>query len=306
MIGAIVGDIVGSRFERHNHRSKDFELFVPEDRFTDDTVLTLAVADALVDEANTPSSQLSALTTKKLREYGRRYPNAGYGGRFIHWLCAKRPHPYNSFGNGAAMRVSACGWAAQSLDEAKALARAVTKVTHDHPEGLRGAEAVAAAVFLARTGASKEEIREVIEREYYPLDFKIEDIKDSYKFNVSCQGSVPQAIEAFLESSDFEDAIRTAVSVGGDSDTIAAITGSIAEAYYGVPVELRRQAEAALDTFLLACLRRVEQAYPPERIMIKGTKNMIDFDDCIANISYDTAVQLTDVGDAMDAYERHI
>ncbi len=257
MIGAIVGDIVGSRFEWNNYRGKDFELFTLECRPTDDSIMTLAIAKAIVSCGGDYSS-LGEKAVYWMRAIGRKYPRCGYGGRFFGWIYSDDPQPYHSYGNGAAMRVSACGFAAGSLDEAKRLAKAVTEVTHDHPQGIRGAEATATAVYLACHGGTKDEIRRVIHRDYYPLDFTLDGIRGSYGFDVTCQGTVPQAIEAFLESEDFEDAIRNAVSIGGDSDTLAAITGGIAEAYYGVPDAIRRTAEGFLDPELLALLREAE------------------------------------------------
>ena len=246
MIGAIIGDIVGSRFEWDNIKTKDFELFTPDCCFTDDSVMTLAVAQAIL-ESGEDLEALEHETAACMRKLGKRYPLAGYGGRFTMWLISKNPKPYNSFGNGSAMRVSPCGFAAATMEEALALADAVTRVTHNHPEGMKGAEATAAAIFLARSGKTKQEIRDYIEQYYYKIDFTLDEIRPSYTFDVSCQGSVPQALEAFFESMDFEDAIRNAISIGGDSDTIAAITGGIAEAYYGVPEKLREQALTYLD-----------------------------------------------------------
>ena len=170
-----------------------------------------------------------------MQKIGRPYPQSGYGGSFYHWIYSDDPEPYGSFGNGAAMRVSACGWAGESLSEVRKLSKEVTKVSHNHTEGIKGAEAAASAVYLARTGETKEDIRKYIEEKYYKLNFTIDEIRPTYEFNETCQDTVPQAIEAFLESESFEDAIRTAVSVGGDSDTLAAITGGMAEAYYGGP-----------------------------------------------------------------------
>ena len=238
MLGAIIGDIVGSRFEWHNIKSKEFELFNERCEPTDDSIMTLALAEAILI-CDGDLDRLSEEAVKQMREYGRRYPRAGYGGHFMQWIFSDDPKPYNSFGNGSAMRVSPCGFAASSLEEAVALARAVTRVTHDHPEGMKGAESVAAAIYLARTGKSKEEIRRYVEEHYYKLDFTLDEIRPTYKFDVTCQGSVPQAFEAFFESDGFEDAIRNAISIGGDSDTVAAITGGIAQAYYGIPDELR-------------------------------------------------------------------
>ena len=249
MLGAIIGDMVGSIYEFHNHKSKEFPLFNSKCFPTDDSIMTIAVAKAIL-ENDGKSEGLEDKAVEWMQKIGRQYPNCGYGGRFYEWMYARKPHPYNSFGNGAAMRVSACGWAGKTLEEVKALSRAVTIVTHNHPEGVKGAEATACAIFLARTGHSKEEIRSFIEDNYYTLDFTIDEIRPTYEFNESCQGTVPQAIEAFLESDSFEDAIRTAVSVGGDSDTLAAITGGIAEAFYGIQEELRKQ---AISQFRLGC-----------------------------------------------------
>lgn len=233
MIGALYGDIVGSIYEWNNIKQKDFWLYQSKMFFTDDTVMTLAVAKSLL-EYKDKHGDLQDLVVKNMQYLGRKYPHAGYGERFQKWLWDDNPKPYESYGNGAAMRVSACGWVGKTLAEVKDLSYDVTAVTHNHPEGVNGAEAVAVAIFMARTGSSKEEIAEAIRDEYYPLDKTLDEIRPYYTYDVTCQGSVPQAIQAFLESTDFEDAIRNAVSLGGDSDTIAAITGSIAEAFYGV------------------------------------------------------------------------
>ncbi len=257
MIGAIVGDIVGSRFEWNNKKSKEFLLFSDKCKPTDDTNMTLAVAKAIL-ECEGDYSLLSEKTAKCMREVGRRYPNCGYGGMFSEWLKSDSMGDYNSLGNGAGMRVSPCGFAATSPSEALLLSGYVTKVTHSHPEGLKGAEAITKAIFDARLGLSKEKIRKSCEH-YYNLDFTLDEIRDDYKFDVTCQGSVPQAIKAFLESDSFEDTIRNAISIGGDSDTIAAMAGGIAEAYYGVPYEIRMKAEAYLDDYQLGILREFER-----------------------------------------------
>ncbi len=257
MLGAIIGDIVGSRFEWNNHRSKDFELFTPECEPTDDSIMTLAIAKALIS-CEGDYAGLGGKAVYWMRRIGQPHPGCGYGGRFYEWMYSDNPQPYHSFGNGAAMRVSPCGFIASSLDEAKYLSRSVTEVTHNHPEGLKGAEAVTTAIYLARTGSTKDEIRRAVREAYYPLDFTLDEIRDTYRFNETCQGTVPQAIEAFLESTDFEDAIRHAISIGGDSDTLAAITGGIAEAYYGVPDNIRQAAEGFLAPELLAILREFE------------------------------------------------
>ena len=255
MIGAIIGDIVGSRFEFHNHKSKDFEFFAGDCYFTDDTVMTLAIARAL-QESRPDGSDLSENTVRCMQAIGRHYPDCGYGGRFRHWMFSDDPKPYNSFGNGAAMRVSACVDTIRELNEKEMdllLQRAerVTAVTHDHPEGLKGAKAVVAAAALAKAGKSIEEIKAFMDENYYNVDFTLDGIRENYRFDVTCQGSVPQALAAFYESTGFEDAIRNAVSIGGDSDTIAAITGAVAEAYYGVPEDMEEKALAYLDERLL-------------------------------------------------------
>jgi type I restriction enzyme M protein len=262
VLGAIIGDIVGSRFEWNNIRTKEFEFLTYRCEFTDDSVMSLAVAKALLDSGG-DFTNLGELTVKSMQEIGRPYPNCGYGGMFRKWMYSDNPQPYNSFGNGAAMRVSACGFAAKTLDEAKTLSRKVTEVTHDHPEGLKGAEATTVSIFLARTGSNILEIRDNVNECYYPMNFTLDGIRDSYTFNATCQGTVPQAIMAFLESNNFEDAIRNAISIGGDSDTLAAITGGIAEAYYGVPVGIRKHALTFLDERLLKILVDFENAFSP-------------------------------------------
>lgn len=260
MLGAIIGDIAGSRFEFNNHRSKDFELFTDACFATDDSIMTLAVAKALMDavkqepelESEAFHTRLGALCVTHMQTIGRRYPNCGFGGRFQRWVFSEHPEPYNSFGNGAAMRVSPVAFLARSEAQAIRIAATVTAVTHNHPEGIKGAEAAAVSIYMARQGASLGQIRERINRDYYPLDFSIDKIRPVFEFNETCQETVPQAIECFLESSSFEDAIRTAISLGGDSDTVAAITGAIAEAHYGVPDVLRDLALTYLDADLRA------------------------------------------------------
>lgn len=232
MKGAIIGDIVGSRYEFNNIKTKKFPLFSEVCSFTDDTVMTVAVARALMTGGKEPVAFADALIGE-MRELGRAYPLAGYGSRFSAWLDMEVPRPYYSYGNGSAMRVSPCGFFADALEEALALAEVSAIVTHNHPEGIKGAKATAAAIFLARKGADKETIGEYICEHYYDLTESLDEIRPKYSFNESCQETVPQAIQAFLESTDFEDALRNAISLGGDSDTLAAITGGIAWAYYG-------------------------------------------------------------------------
>lgn len=260
MLGAIIGDIVGSRYEGHNHRSKDFQFFEPSCHYTDDSVMTLAISNAIL-MSHEDYSDLKEMAVKSMHEIGNIYPHAGYGRAFHKWLAEDNPQPYNSYGNGAAMRISPVAWVANSLEEVKMMSKSVTEVTHNHPEGVKGAEAVAIAIFLARQGKSQEEIRTYIENNYYSLDTSIARWHEINKFNSSCQGSVPQAITAFLEATDFEDAIRNAISIGGDSDTIAAMAGSIAEAYFGVPEDIREQAVTFLDKRLLTILTNFDDKY---------------------------------------------
>ncbi len=229
MIGAIIGDIVGSVYEFNNIRTKDFPLFSKESRMTDDSYMTLAVQECLQKGYVFDDTNDRIIDTFK--KWGRNYPDAGYGGRFWHWLFTDDREPYGSFGNGAAMRVSPVGWYANSEEEVKYLSKRVTEVTHNHPEGLKGAEVTAMCVFYARIGKSKEFIKKYVEQ-YYNLDFDYEDLRKNYWFNETCQNSVPQAIFCFLISTDFEDCLRTTISIGGDCDTTAAISCAIAEAYY--------------------------------------------------------------------------
>ncbi|MDR2657655.1 MAG: ADP-ribosylglycohydrolase family protein [Oscillospiraceae bacterium] len=242
MIGAIIGDIVGSVYEFDNIRTKDFPLFCDDCFFTDDTVMTVATAEALMDGGETDDF------IDSYKKWGQLYPNAGYGARFGGWVQSADREPYDSWGNGSAMRVAPCGWFATSLEEAEWLAEQSAAVTHNHPEGVKGAQATSAAIYLARSGKDKQTIKSYIESKYgYNLSQTLDEIRPTYRFNETCQRTVPQAIIAFLESVDFEDAIRNAISLGGDSDTLAAITGSIAEAAYGVPDWLRDKALSYLD-----------------------------------------------------------
>ena len=264
MIGAIVGDIAGSLYEFHNIKTREFTLFADyhgrRAHPTDDSVMTLAVMQSLLDAADTPSA-LPAAAVQRMQEFGRCYPHAGYGGTFRRWIATEHPQPYNSWGNGAAMRVSGCGWAARTLDEALAFSDAVTGVTHNHPEGIKGARAVTAAIFLLRNGTPVADVRAHICKNYYPLNFTLDEIRPSYDFDVSCQGSVPQALEAFFEADSFESAIRNAIFIGGDSDTIAAIAGSVAEARWGVPDDIRKEALSRLDEFQRETLKDFESRF---------------------------------------------
>ena len=243
MLGAIVGDIVGSIYEFQNTKSMDFDLITPWSNFTDDSVMTLAVAKWLVeDEAHTIHYLIYCM-----QELGNRYPNAGYGGNFSAWLREDEPQPYNSWGNGAGMRVSPVGLYAKTLDEALALAALTASVSHNHPEGVKGAQAIAACVFLCKEGKSKQDIKEYVEKTFdYNLNRRIADIRPTYDFDVSCQGSVPEAIIAFLGGNSFEEVIRLAISLGGDSDTIGAMAGAIAACCYEIPQYISDKCNAIL------------------------------------------------------------
>lgn len=254
MIGAIAGDIIGSVYEHRPIKTKAFPLFDSGCRFTDDSVLTVAVADSIL----TGRPYLESI-----RDIGRRYPDAGYGGAFIHWLHSRDPRPYNSWGNGSAMRVSPVGFAFATEEDVLQQAQKTAEISHNHPEGIKGAQAVALAVFLARTAHDKEKIREQIAQRFgYDLDREVDEIRPGYTFDVSCQGTVPEAIIAFLDSQSYEDAVRNAVSLGGDSDTLACITGAIAEAFYGaVPSRIRTKVKAFLTPDLWAITRTFYRKY---------------------------------------------
>lgn len=254
MLGAIAGDMIGSIYEWRNRKSKDFPLFSRRSHFTDDTVLTVAIADTLLNQGN---------YVDNLHRYYAWFPLAGYGKNFTLWATFKRREPYNSWGNGSAMRVSPVAYVGNDLDTVLQMAAESAAVTHNHPDGIRGAQATAAAIFLARTGQSKAEIKTYIESTFgYDLNRTLAEIRPSYRFDVSCQGSVPQAIRAFLESMDFEDAIRNAVSIGGDSDTIACITGGIAQAFYGgVPGAIVTETLTRLDPRLRTITEQFMQTY---------------------------------------------
>ena len=259
MIGAIIGDIVGSRFEFHNHLSKEFEFFHPNCEFTDDTVMTCAVARALMDSKE-DFCDLSEKTIQAMQQTGQQFPNCGDGARFIHWMFSDNPQPYNSCGNGSAMRISPVGFATRDVGEAKKLSAAVTRISHDHPEGMRGAEATAVAIVMAREGKSKDEIRKAME-EYYDLSMTVEQYRDEWQGHGKeiCQVSLPQALVCFFEGESYEDVIRNCISIGGDSDTIAAIAGGISEAYYGVPEKYQIKLERYLPPVLMQVCNDFEE-----------------------------------------------
>lgn len=254
MLGAVAGDIIGSVYERHPIKTMDFPLFQEGSRFTDDTVLTVATALSIMEKRGYAES---------FRALGRKYPEAGYGGDFFKWLSAREGKPYYSWGNGAAMRVSPVGFAFANVEEVLREARKTAEVSHDHPEGIKGAQATALAVFLARTGAARQTIREEISARFgYDLSRTTAQIRPAYRFDVSCQGTAPEAIIAFLESTDYEDAVRRAVSLGGDSDTLACIAGGIAQAFYGgVPEQIAQEVKRRLPEEFLGIIDRFHAAY---------------------------------------------
>lgn len=254
MIGAIAGDIIGSVYEHNVIKIKDFPLFSNQSRFTDDTVLSVAVAEAILEGTS---------YTDSIKKLGKRYPDAGYGGSFIKWLFSEDPSPYNSWGNGSAMRVNPVGFAFSSEKEVLEQARLTAEITHNHPEGIKGAQATALAIYLARTDQNKEDVRTIIsERFGYSLDRTVDEIRSTYSFDISCQGTVPEAIISFLDSTSYEDAIRNAVSLGGDSDTLACITGGIAEAFYGgVPEHITSRVEEILPPDLMDVTRAFREKF---------------------------------------------
>lgn len=268
MIGAIAGDIIGSVYEHNSIKTKDFPLFSLNSRFTDDTVLTVAVAYSILSDKSYRDG---------IKKIGNRYPDAGYGGTFIKWLLSKDAGPYNSWGNGSAMRVSPVGFAFNSMDEVLKQAGLTAEITHNHPEGIKGAEATAIAVYLARNGVSKDDIRRQIKELFgYNLDRSVEEIREVYSFDISCQGTVPEAIISFLDSGSYEDAIRNAISLGGDSDTLACITGGIAEAYYGkVPEDIYKKVEEILPTDLMEIIKAFYNKFMEGKTQPTGFTDLI-------------------------------
>lgn len=266
MFGAIIGDIAGSYYEINNIKTKKFKLMENyKSKFTDDTVTTLAVAKSIL-ECNNNYDNLKEILINNMVNIGRKYSRCGFGGSFFKWIISDNHEPYNSYGNGAAMRVSACGLVAKNIEEAKYISKIVTEISHNHPEAIKAAEAISVSIFMASHGYKMNDIKSYIMKNYYNINFTLDEIRNTYEFNITCQGSVPQALEAFFESKSFEDAIRNAISIGGDSDTIAAITGSIASAYYGVPNNLRKKAlsffDDNLDNELINIINDFERKYP--------------------------------------------
>ena len=272
MYGAILGDMIGAPFEfDRGNKTKDFPLFSKASQFTDDSVMTVAVAEALIDSMGNSDEDIKKALVRSMQKWGHRYPYAGYGGMFRDWLKEDDPKPYGSYGNGSAMRVAAAGWLYDSLEETRHIAKLTAEVSHNHPEGIKGAEAVASAIYLARIGSNKNEILDYIIREFgYDLSRTCDEIRPGYHHVETCQETVPEAITAFLEGNSFEDVIRTAVSLGGDCDTLACIAGSMAEAFYGVPGILEAECRNRLEEDMRAVLERFDA--------LRGRKSGI-FDD---------------------------
>ena len=264
MLGAVIGDIVGSIYEFSNIRTKDFELFNPRCEFTDDSIMSLAVAKALLDVGDQRREDaLHGAFTRNMRAFAQWYPHpmGSYGGRFSEWLRSPYPEPYNSWGNGSAMRVSACGFAATSLSDALLLAKASAEVTHNHPEGIAGAQVTAACIYLAAHGKDKDFIRKYVQDTYGELGPDVETLRKTYQFTERCRDSVPPALQCFFESKNFEDCLRNVISIGGDSDTLGAIAGGIAEAYYGIPEDIAATARRYLTPHLLKVLDDFEAKF---------------------------------------------
>ena len=259
MYGAIIGDIIGSRFEfDRGNKTRDFKLFTSESDFTDDTVMTIAVAEALMDVGpNADEKAVKSAVIRSMKKWGKKYPYAGYGARFIDWVLTDDPEPYGSYGNGSGMRVSSVGWLYDSLERTREIARWTADVSHNHPEGIKGAESVAAAIFMARTGVSKDEIQDYIEEEFgYDLSRTLDDIRPGYQHVEDCMHTMPEAFECFLEAESYEDCIRNVMYIGGDTDTLGAIAGAIAEAFWGVPVSIIAEAKERLPADIQAVLNR--------------------------------------------------
>lgn len=274
MYGAIIGDIIGSRFEfDRGHKTKEFELFTKRCEFTDDTVMTVAVAEALMDagpDAN--EEKVKALLIKSMKKWGHVYPGAGYGGRFVTWLFSRKTEPYGSYGNGSGMRVSPVGWLYDSIERTREVARWTAEVTHNHPEGIKGAESVAAAIYLARTGSSMEEIADYIKDEFgYDLSRTVDEIRPGYHHVEDCMHTMPEAFTCFLESESYEDCIRNVMSIGGDTDTLGAIAGAVAEAYWGIPVTILIEAKKFIPKDIEAVVERFHSIVFPSNPELENT-----------------------------------
>ena len=287
MYGAILGDIIGSRFEFDNGGwTKDFELLTYESKWTDDTVMTIAIAEALMNAGKDATvSEIEAACIKSMQKWGQKYPYAGYGNRFIHWVSSRDPKPYNSYGNGSAMRVSPVGWVYDSLERTREVARATANVSHNHPEGIKGAECTAAVMYLARTGATKEEIADYVVKEFgYDFSETMEEMRARHKHDESCQDALPKALRSFFDGESYEDVVRNAVSLGGDTDTIAAIAGAMGEAFFGMPNDLKAQVLKNIKPDMFDVVRSFDRFI--------GRVNNESKDDYIDNAPLDAALLL--------------
>ncbi len=265
MFGAVLGDIIGSRFEfDRGGKTKDFALFTIEDDFTDDTVMTVAVIDGLLKAGRDADEKtVKENLIRCMQEWGRKYPYAGYGARFIHWIHAKNPEPYNSWGNGSAMRVSSVGWLYDSLERTREVARWSAEISHNHPEGIKGAECTAAVIYLSRTGKEKERIRNYVLGEFgYDLSETMEELRARHEHVESCQDSLPKALTSFFEGNSYEDVVRNAVSLGGDTDTLGAIAGAMAEAFYGIPEDIVKKGKSFFPEEMKDILVKIDTAKP--------------------------------------------
>ncbi|MCR5684526.1 MAG: ADP-ribosylglycohydrolase family protein [Lachnospiraceae bacterium] len=268
MYGALLGDMIGSPYEfDRGDKTKDFELINNDVEYTDDSVMTIAVAQALMScDRDAGEEEITTAVVRSMQNWGKRYPYVGYGGRFAEWLRSRDPQPYNSWGNGSAMRVSSVGWLFDTIERTREVARWTAEVTHNHPEGIKGAEATASAIFMARTGSTKQEIKVYIIKEFgYDLSRTCDEIRPHYHMDASCQGSVPEAIISFLEGNSLEDVIRNAISLGGDTDTLACIAGSIAEAFFGVPVEMKEECIARIEYDMQRVLKEFDKVRRPAK-----------------------------------------
>jgi ADP-ribosylglycohydrolase len=266
MYGAIIGDIIGSRFEfDRGDKSRDFEFFTPECEFTDDTVMTIAVAEALMDAGKDADEKtVKAELIKSMKKWGKRYPDAGYGARFINWVLTEDPEPYGSYGNGSGMRVSPVGWLYDTIERTREVARWTSEVTHNHPEGIKGAESTAAAIFMARNGASQAEIKKYLTEEFgYNLTRTLDEISPSYYHVEDCMRTMPEAFTCFLEANSYEETIRNVMYIGGDTDTLGAIAGAVAEAFWGIPEEITRRVPDYLTKSLMDVVTRFEKEIKP-------------------------------------------
>ena len=287
MYGAILGDIIGSRFEFDREGwTKEFELFTSEDSWTDDTVMTVAVAEALMDAGRDASvDEIKAECTKSMQRWGRKYPGAGYGGRFIAWIASKNPRPYGSYGNGSAMRVSAAGWLYDSIERTREVARATANVTHNHPEGIKGAECTAAVIYLARAGWEKKNIERYVVKEFgYDISETLDEMRKRHEHVESCQDSLPKALRSFFDGISYEDVVRNAVSLGGDTDTLAAIAGAMAEAFYDMPILLRAECLKRSEKDMVEVIERFDRYV--------GRNTAAELDEYVDNVPLAAALNL--------------